>query len=200
MNGFKHLPGFLSAADVVVVIDEVRAVAKAAPFRTPTMPNGNRFALKTTSAGAWGWWADAEGYRYVDRHPTTGEAWPAIPSALLSLFSRALADAGRPWFEPDSLLVNHYGEGGGLGMHVDRSEDNDLPIVSMSVGADALFVFGDEASKNIRGKFVLSSGDLLVQRGPARHAFHGVTKILPTLTSPLPGTQRLNLTFRRARL
>lgn len=198
--GFDHVVGFLKPDDVATVIEQVRAIARAAPFRTPTMPNGAPLALKVTSAGACGWWADSRGYRYVDKHPTEGTPWPPIPTPLLSLFNRALVQVANAWFEPDTLLVNHYGEHGALGMHVDRTEDNDLPIVSMSIGADALFLIGDEQSKNIRGKIVLASGDLLVQHGRGRRAYHGIAKLLPTIASPLPGLQRLNLTFRRARL
>lgn len=198
--GFEHRPGFLLTDEVAMVVDEVRRIAKVAPFRTPTMGDGTPLKLKVTSAGEWGWWADRQGYRYVDEHPTTGEPWPSIPPRLLSLFSRAMADTRGAYFEPDSMLINHYADGGALGMHIDRSEDNDLPIVSMSIGADALFVVGDEHSRTIRDRFVLANGDLLVQHGPARRVYHGIAKILPTIASPLPGTQRLNLTFRRARL
>jgi len=198
--GLHHVPGFLDGAEVAAVIDLVRGICRAAPLRVPSTASGQPLKLKVASAGAWGWWADVGGYRYIDKHPTTGQPWPAIPAELLDICARGLARVGHTPMTPDSLLINHYDESGSLGLHIDRTEEDlDAPIVSLSIGADAVFLIGGEEREDKTTPIVLSSGDLLVQGGRSRHLFHGIKKLLPTLTSPLTGMQRINLTFRKVK-
>lgn len=199
--GLFHRRGFLDAALVAVVLDHVRDICRAAPLRQPSTPSGQGLHLKVTSAGRWGWWSDARGgYRYVDRHPTTGAPWPAIPAELGMIFENALDTVGVPRFVPDSLLINHYADGGSLGLHVDRTEEDlEAPIVSLSIGADAVFQIGGLDRFDPVRSLVLSSGDLLVQSGRSRSLFHGIAKLLPTMSSTLPPGQRINLTFRKVK-
>lgn len=195
--GLFHLPRFIDADGIAWFLSAARAINGLAPFVTPTMPDGRPLHLKVTNAGAWGWWADAKGYRYVDKHPTTGQPWPPIPPALLTVCSLALDDVGLPQMRVDNMLINFYEDDGSLGLHVDRSErDREAPIVSVSVGSDALFLMGGPDRRDKTEKIVLSSGDVLVQSGLSRGWFHGIDKLLPTLTSPLK-RGRLNFTFRK---
>lgn len=195
--GLFHLPRFIDSAMCDAFIEAASAIRKAAPLATPTMPDGRPLHLRVTNAGAWGWWADRKGYRYVDKHPTTGQPWPAIPDTLTSVCWLALDACKLPIFRVDNMLINFYEEDGSLGLHVDRSEkDHEAPIVSVSVGSDALFLMGGPDRRDKTEKIVLSSGDVLVQSGLSRGWFHGIDRLLPTLTSPLK-RGRLNFTFRK---
>lgn len=197
-DGLHHRPAFLSPEDVQVVIGCARDIARAAPLATPTMGDGTPLHLRVTNAGAWGWWADLKGYRYVDKHPVTGAPWPAIPERLLDLCSRALGACGLPPMRVDNLLINHYRDGGSLGLHIDRTEDDvEAPIVSLSIGQDAVFLIGGFERAAPTRQIILASGDLLVQSGESRRVFHGIKKLLPTMTAPIRG--RINLTFRKVR-
>lgn len=201
IKGFHHLPGFVRSDDVTFILETVRAICTAAPLRTPTMPDGRPLHLQVTNAGQWGWWADRGGYRYVDKHPTTGALWPPIPSALLGLHKRALEETGHQPFTPDNMLINYYKNDGSLGLHVDKTEDDhEAPIVGISIGADALFHLGGFDRRDKVDAFTLSSGDAVVQGGISRRCFHGIVKILPTLTSPVRDGGRVNITFRKVRL
>lgn len=202
MIGCVRLPGFLDAAAAEAFAAIARRMVAVAPLVRPTMRGGSPFRLVCTSAGAVGWHADADGYRYVDAHPRTGERWPEIDQDARAVADRALAAAGAPPCSWDSLLVNVYQVGeGSLGWHRDQQEaDLSHPIVSLSLGATAIFdIELDEAVRTLR----LESGDALVLAGPARRALHRVRAVVaPDLFAPpspvRPGV-RLNFTFRRAR-
>lgn len=199
-DGLYHWPGFCSPQEVKLLIDTATAICTEAPLRQPSMPSGVPLSVQVTNAGPLGWWSDApKGYRYVEKHPTTGRPWPAIPPAMLALCDAALTGVGLPTMRIDSMLINYYKESANLGLHVDRSEDDqEAPIVSFSVGADAIFMMGGPDRRDKTKEIVLSTGDLLVQGGESRRYFHGIKKLLPTLTSPLKAG-RLNFTFRKVR-
>lgn len=196
-NGFFHLPGLMAPAEITEAIEAARKLAEIAPFVEPRMPNGGKFHLRLTNCGPFGWWADEKGYRYIERHPTTGRLFPPIPAFLLQICMRALDKCSLPRMHVDNLLINHYGPFGSLGMHVDRTEEiKTAPIVSLSVGADAVFVMGGQMRTG-GTEYVLQSGDCCVQSGPSRHHYHGIKRILPTMGNPLKDGGRLNFTFRQ---
>ncbi len=190
--------GFLDADAQQSLARDVAAVIARAPLYTSTMPKtGAPMSARMTNCGALGWLSDKDGgYRYAPRHPVTGEPWPAMPAALLDAWAR-LADFPAP---PQACLVNVYDMAARMGLHQDRDEaDFSAPVVSLSLGADCRFRIGGARRGGATMSLVLSSGDALVLGGEARLCFHGVDRILPTLTAPsLPaGAARINLTLRR---
>jgi alkylated DNA repair protein (DNA oxidative demethylase) len=199
VNGFVHLRGFLGAADQAALIEAVAAVDRAAPFFRPTMPNGTAFRIEMTNAGEWGWVSDRQGYRYDRRHPLTGRPWPEPPEIMRKAVVRAAEAALGGRFDPQCWLLNRYPAGTGrLGLHRDEDEiDREQPIVTLSLGADAVFLAGGMTRKDKAARVLVRSGDAVVMGGPARLAYHGVDKVLPTLESAVPGGFRLSITARR---
>ncbi|MGY2052096.1 alpha-ketoglutarate-dependent dioxygenase AlkB [Methylobacterium sp. JK268] len=201
--GLIHHPGYLDAARQAALAADLAGLLAAAPPFTPTMPrSGKPFSVRMSNCGPLGWVSDRAGYRYQPRHPETGAPWPPIPPALLAAWADLAGDA-RP---PEACLVNLYAPGARMGLHQDRDEaDLAAPVLSLSLGATALFRYGgarrDDATRSIR----LRSGDALVIGGASRLIFHGVDRILaeaPDLLAapPLPAVPpggRLNLTLRR---
>lgn len=200
-SGFFLKRAFLSADEIGLLVLHARAVAHEAPFRTPSMPNGTPLSVKVTSTGVCGWWSDSRGgYRYVDKHPTTGKPFPPLAPWTEAIAQRALSVCGLAPMRIDTMLINFYDDGAKLGMHVDNTEDDkDAPIVSLSIGADAVFSMGGDNRSGPYEDHVVSTGDLIVQSGEARSSYHGIKKLLPTLISPLK-TGRLNFTFRKVRM
>jgi alkylated DNA repair protein (DNA oxidative demethylase) len=193
--------GYLGASAQKALAQEIAQVIARAPLYTSRMPRtGAPMSVRMTNCGPLGWMSDKErGYRYEPRHPETGEPWPDIPSMLLEAWTQ-LANCLKP---PQACLVNVYDENARMGLHQDRDEsDLSAPIVSLSLGANCLFRMGGAKRGDKTRSFVLSSGDALVFGGPARLAYHGVDRILPTLAPSLPqallaGAARINLTLRR---
>lgn len=202
-TGFYHVPGFLSADEQTALIDAARDICREAPLLRPRMVIGGKpldFKLTLTNAGPWGWWSDEKGFRYVDVHPETGKPFPAIPLFILDLGARALERCGLPPMSVENCLINHYAEGESLGPHVDKTEDDhEAPIISLSVGAEALFLLGGPNRQDPTKEYILRSGDLAIQSGPSRMWFHGIKKIYPTLGNPLRDGGRLNFTLRKVR-
>lgn len=179
------------------LIREVAVRTAAAPFYRPTMPrSGKPFSVEETNFGTLGWVSDASGYRYQTEHPVTREAWPPIPDSLLALWSEV---SGYP-AAPECCLVNLYRAGARMGAHQDRDENAlDAPVVSISLGDDAVFRIGTESRRGPWQISRLRSGDVLVFGGVARRAFHGIDRICAATSSLVPGGGRLNLTLRRVR-
>ena len=195
LNGFRLIPGALDEAAQTVLVRAVAAAAEVAPFHQPMTPFGKRMSVGQTSFGPLGWTSDASGYRYADRHPATGERWPAMPPVLLDLWDR-YAGADRP---PDSCLVNHYGPGAKMGLHLDQDEtDLDVPVLSISLGDTAIFRLGGPRRGDPTRTVRLASGDVCVLGGAARRAYHGVDRVLSGSSRLIAGGGRLNLTLRRA--
>ena len=183
------------AGALVAEIDRIRAVA---PFRHLTTPGGHRMSVAMTNCGPLGWVSSHTGYRYQDTDPDSGARRPAMPAVFRALSGQAAADAGYPGFQPDACLINLYEPGARLTLHQDRDErDLGSPIVSVSLGLPAVFLFGglrrDDKPRRIR----LDDGDAVVWGGPSRLAFHGV-EALADGTHPVTGRARINLTFRKA--
>lgn len=199
--GVRHMPGFLDTAAQAALAADIAGVIAAAPLFVSRMPRtGVPMSVKMTNCGSLGWMSDQEmGYRYETRHPDTGQPWPAIPPILLEAWS-LLTGYAKP---PEACLVNVYDAEARMGLHQDRDEtDFDAPILSLSLGADCRFRVGGLKRAGPTVPLILSSGDALVLGGPARQYFHGVDKILPSLTAPLPPPlmglgARVNLTLRR---
>jgi alkylated DNA repair protein (DNA oxidative demethylase) len=155
-------------------------------------------SVAMTNCGAVGWLTDRTGYRYDSRDPDTGRSWPAMPDVFADLAAQAAARAGFVGFAPDACLVNRYEPGTRLSLHQDRNErDFDAPIVSVSLGLPAVFLFGGLRRADTPRRVPLTHGDVVVWGGPARLRYHGVLSLREG-DHPLMGGRRLNLTFRKA--
>jgi DNA oxidative demethylase len=205
---FNMLSNKLDVADGVVLwptafdetaqralTDTIFASANDAPFYRPTMPgSGKAFSVEETNFGSLGWVADKSGYRYQPLHPQTGKAWPAIPAVLLDLWN----DTTHYKAPPQCCLVNLYRDGAKMGLHQDKDENaQDAPVLSVSLGDDALFRIGGTSRKGSTKSVKLRSGDVLMFGGPARLAYHGIDRIMPGTSRLIPGGGRINLTLRR---
>jgi alkylated DNA repair protein (DNA oxidative demethylase) len=177
------------------LLEAVFARVEIAPFYKPVMPkSGAPFSVEETNFGPLGWVSDRDGYRYAKIHPVTGAPWPDIPPALLSLWDEV---AGYPK-PPECCLVNLYRGGAKMGLHQDRDEQTrDAPVLSVSLGDDALFRIGGETRKGSTASVKLSSGDVLTFGGVARMAYHGIDKVIAGSSTTVPGGGRINLTLRR---
>jgi DNA oxidative demethylase len=156
-------------------------------------------SVAMTNCGCYGWVSDASGYRYDAIDPESGKPWPAMPAPFRKLAEDAAAEAGFPGFAPDACLINRYQPGARLSLHQDRDERHlGAPIVSVSLGLPATFLFGGLKRSDPTRRYRLEHGDVVVWGGPARLAFHGVAPLAEG-EHGLLGRQRINLTFRRAR-
>lgn len=191
------LRGFARASSSTLLL-AVHEIAAAAPFRHMQTPGGFTMSVALTNCGRLGWTSDAHGYRYTERDPETDRAWPSMPSCFLDLAQRAAAAAGFPGFSPDACLVNRYEPGARLTLHQDRNERSfDAPIVSVSLGLPATFLFGGLARRDRAVPVVLQHGDVAVWGGADRLRFHGVRPLADGHHTEV-GRLRYNFTFRRA--
>jgi DNA oxidative demethylase len=196
-EGAAVLRGF-ATADAPALIDGVQRVTDAAPFRHMVTPGGHRMSVAMTNCGRAGWVTDRSGYRYDPIDPTTHRSWPAMPAAFMRLAMRAAVACGFAGFAPDACLINRYEPRSRLSLHQDRNEqDYDAPIVSVSLGLPAVFLFGGVRRTDRPCRIRLESGDVVVWGGPARLAFHGVDPLADGHDA-LTGRCRINLTFRKA--
>ena len=180
------------------VLADLDALIAQAPFRNMITPGGYRMSVAMTNCGALGWVTDRTGYRYDAIDPDTGRAWPAMPVSFMQLATSAAAQAGFAGFAPDACLVNRYSADTRLSLHQDRNErDYSAPIVSVSLGIPAVFLFGGAKRADRARRIPLGHGDVVVWGGPARLRFHGVLP-LKAAQHPLLGEHRINLTFRKA--
>jgi len=192
LRGAALYRGWLDPQAQARLADEVRAVVAAAPLFHPVTPSGKAMSVRMTSAGGLGWICDRRGYRYEPRHPD-GMNWPPVPDTALA-FWRALVEGGR---DSDCCLVNYYPPEARMGMHQDRDEtDFDWPVVSVSLGDEALFRVGNTTRGGKTDSAWLQSGDVIVLGGAARLAYHGVDRLRPGSSRLLRGPGRINLTMR----
>lgn len=195
--GAVLLRGFALPAANQVLQDLAPIVAQA-PFRHLMTPGGLAMSVAMTNCGACGWVSDRAGYRYETHDPLSGKPWPVMPASFRTLARDAAECAGSPDFAPDACLVNRYQPGTRMSLHQDRDErDVQAPIVSVSFGLPATFVFGGPERADRTQCVPLQHGDVVVWGGPARLAFHGVQALKDGEHERL-GRQRINLTFRRA--
>ncbi len=191
------LRGFARPAQGELLAD-ARAVIATAPLRHLITPGGLRMSVAMTNCGALGWVSDRRGYRYDRVDPERSAPWPLMPASFLRLAAQAALRAGFEGFVPDACLINRYLPGAKLSLHQDRDErDLGAPIVSVSLGLPATFLFGGLNRADKAQRVRVRHGDVVVWGGPSRLRFHGV---LPLADGEhgLLGAQRINLTFRRA--
>lgn len=191
------LPG-LALPHVDAILAALQDIEALAPPRHMTTPGGFRMSAAITNCGRLGWITDRRGYRYRPEDPLSGQPWPGMPALFMQLAAEAAAHAGFADFQPDACLINHYAPGAGMSLHQDSNErDFDAPIVSISLGLPATFLFGG-LQRNVRpGRILLQHGDVAVWGGADRLRFHGVLPLADGL-HPRLGRQRINLTLRRA--
>jgi len=196
-DGAVVLRGFATAS-AETLWREIARVIEAAPLRHLVTPGGLRMSVAMTNCGSLGWVSDRSGYRYDPVDPDSGRAWPPLPEALQRLAREAATAAGFPGFEPDACLVNRYEPGARLSLHQDRDEkDLGQPIVSLSLGLPAVFLFGGVKRNDGTVRVPLAQGDVVVWGGASRLRFHGVLAIRDGW-HPTTGACRVNVTFRRA--
>lgn len=197
--GVAYLPGYLSANRQQSLLADLRRIIAAAPLYVPTMPKtGQPMSVRMTNCGTLGWVTDKDrGYRYQAHHPMTAEPWPPIPDELIDIWR----DAGGYTALPEACLVNYYSGQARMGSHRDSDEaDHAAPVVSISLGDDAVFHVGGPKRSDEKARIVLRSGDVLVLGGPSRMAYHGIDRLLPGTSTLLPEGGRFNLTLRRVTL
>ena len=197
-DGAVVLRGF-ALANEAAILAAVAEVSGSSPFRHMITPGGFRMSVAMTSCGSCGWVTDRSGYRYEALDPESGEPWLAMPLALRKLAHDAAASAGFAHFDPDSCLINRYVAGARMSLHQDKDErDFTQPIVSVSLGLPAVFLFGGPRRNDKPIRVPLVHGDVVVWGGAARLRYHGVAPLKEGQHSLL-GEHRVNLTFRKAR-
>jgi DNA oxidative demethylase len=195
-EGAVLLHGFVSGK-VAGLLEEVARIVERAPFRHLVTPGGHTMSVAMTNCGPLGWVSDRSGYRYDPIDPASGAPWPAMPQAFLETAAGAAAEAGFANYQPDACLINRYIAGTKLGLHRDRDEkDAWAPIVSVSLGLPAVFLWGGRRRSDPTRRLRLENGDVVVWGGPARFVYHGIAP-LPDGQHPLTGRARINLTFRK---
>ncbi len=194
LRDFDIRKAYLDSTAQTQLIEVLRPILKSAPLFRPVTPSGKEMSVRMTSAGSLGWVTDRAGYRYQAQHPKGG-GWPAIPEPILDIW-RDLASAER---DPDCCLINYYGEGARMGLHQDKDEaDFSWPVLSISLGDDALFRIGNSTRGGKTESIWLNSGDVVIMGGPARLTYHGVDRIRFGSSKLLPKGGRINLTLRIA--
>ncbi|NWD71265.1 DNA oxidative demethylase AlkB [Pseudomonas gingeri] len=169
-----------------------------APFRQMVTPGGFTMSASLSSCGALGWTTDRDGYRYTRIDPQSGRPWPAMPEVFRQLAQEAAQAAGFATFVPDACLINRYLPGAKMSLHQDRNErDFDAPVVSVSLGLPAIFLFGGHQRSEKTRRIPLFHGDIVVWGGVDRLRFHGVLPIKEG-HHPQLGAERLNFTLRTA--
>jgi alkylated DNA repair protein (DNA oxidative demethylase) len=195
-EGAVLLRGF-AAPQATELVKGIETVARAAPFRHLVTPGGYTMSVAMTNCGRVGWVSDRTGYRYDAMDPDTAAPWPAMPAAFPELATKAAAAGGFDGYDPDACLINRYKPGAKLSLHQDRDEnDKWAPIVSVSLGLPAVFLWGGKRRSDPVRRIRLENGDVVVWGGPARFVYHGVAPLKPG-EHPVTGAMRLNLTFRK---
>ena len=181
-------------AGLLAAINEIEGEA---PFRRMFTPGGHQMSVAMTNCGSAGWVTDPSGYRYDGIDPDSGKPWPAMPPAFRELAAQAAVAGSFENFAPDACLINRYAPGARMSLHQDKDElDFSAPIVSVSLGLRAIFLFGGPKRADKPRRYRLEHGDVVVWGGPARLAYHGVLPLRDG-EHPLLGRRRVNLTFRR---
>jgi alkylated DNA repair protein (DNA oxidative demethylase) len=197
-EGAVLLRGFARPVEADLIA-ALHAAVEQSPFRHMVTPGGHRMSVAMTNCGSLGWVTDRTGYRYDANDPEAGRPWPPMPQVFYELAGQAASQAGFAPFAPDACLINRYEPGARMSLHQDKDElDLAAPIVSVSLGLPAIFLFGGSKRSDKPSRFRLQHGDIAVWGGPARLAFHGVAPLADG-EHALLGRQRVNLTFRKTR-
>jgi len=192
LRGCEIHKGFLDAEAQRLLLTTIREVVQAAPLFRPDTPYGKPMSVRMTAAGVYGWYSDKSGYRYVPAHPS-GRPWPAIPAEVLAIWDKVTGLER----QPECCLINYYAEDAKMGMHQDKDEASfEWPVVSVSLGDDALFRIGNTTRGGKTESVWLQSGDVVVMGGEARLTYHGVDRIRGGSSALLPKGGRINLTLR----
>jgi len=195
-EGALVLRGFAIEYEVDILA-ALQNILTESPLRHMVTPGGFRMSVAMSNCGTYGWVTDRSGYRYDQIDPVRGQAWPAMPDFFVRLAQEAAAQAGFKDFSPDACLINRYEVGARMSLHQDKNErDFTQPIVSVSLGIPAMFLFGGMQREDKAVRVPLAHGDVVVWGDPARLRYHGVLA-LKTSTHPLVGEHRINLTFRK---
>ena len=194
-DGVAYFPGYFDQTAQQNLLEIIRGLILEAPLFTPLMPKtGQPFSVRMSNCGPLGWVSDRAGYRYQPRHPETGTAWPPMPDLLRDLWN-AVSGFDAP---AEACLINYYADGTRMGLHQDRDEGTfAAPVVSVSLGDEAVFRIGGLTRKDPTRSLRLKSGDVLVFGGPSRLAFHGIDRVIKGSSALLKQGGRLNLTLRR---
>ena len=197
-EGAVLLRGFARSFETELLA-ALRTIVKQAPFRHLVTPGGHRMSVAMTNCGSVGWVSDEMGYRYDAIDPESGQKWPVMPEVLSRLAADAASNAGFNGFAPEACLINRYVPGAKLSLHQDKDElDFAAPIVSVSLGLPAIFLFGGPKRADKTARYRLEHGDVVVWGGPSRLFFHGVAPLADGEHAVM-GRQRINLTFRKVR-
>jgi alkylated DNA repair protein (DNA oxidative demethylase) len=197
-EGAVLLRGFAKPVEADLIA-ALRDIVEQAPFRHMVTPGGHQMSVAMTNCGSAGWVTDRTGYRYDGDDPESGKPWPAMPPSFRELAGQAADQAGFGGFSPDACLINRYQPGARMSLHQDKDEHNfGEPIVSVSLGLPAIFLFGGLKRSDKAQRYRLEHGDIAVWGGPARLVYHGVAPLADGEHAVL-GRQRINLTFRKAR-
>jgi alkylated DNA repair protein (DNA oxidative demethylase) len=197
-EGAVVLRGFARPREAELIA-ALQVIDEQAPFRHMQTPGGHQMSVAMTNCGPLGWITDHRGYRYNGIDPQSGKPWPSMPPAFQELAAQAAEHAGFSGFAPDACLINRYEPGARMSLHQDRDEqDFGQPIVSVSLGLPAIFLFGGAKRSDRPSRYRLEHGDVVVWGGPSRLFFHGVVPLAEGEHAML-GRKRINLTFRRAR-
>ncbi|MEL6690939.1 MAG: alpha-ketoglutarate-dependent dioxygenase AlkB [Pseudomonadota bacterium] len=192
IRGFDLFKGYLSPDAQRAMVDDIREVLQEAPLVQPVTPSGKPMSVRMSAAGRLGWITDRKGYRYAPLHPN-GSPWPAIPCSITTLWTKVTGLTRMP----DCCLINWYGEDAKMGMHQDADEgDFSWPVLSISLGDEALFRMGNEERGGKTESVWLSSGDVLVMGGEARLKYHGIDRVKHGSSALLKNGGRINLTLR----
>lgn len=196
-EGAMLLPGFARPFEIEL-IQTIEILTQQAPFRHMQTPSGYSMSAAMSNCGVAGWVTDKKGYRYTAIDPQTGLHWPEIPKVFMQVAQTAARAAGYEDFVPDACLINRYTAGARMGLHQDKNEQvTTAPIVSVSLGIGATFIFGGLQRSDKTKRYKLDHGDVVVWGGASRFNFHGVAPLKGGI-HPLLAEQRINLTFRKA--
>jgi alkylated DNA repair protein (DNA oxidative demethylase) len=192
LRGFDIHKSFLDLKAQQEVVQTIRDVVKTAPLFRPDTPNGKQMSVRMSAAGRYGWFSDKTGYRYISAHPS-GQPWPVIPSPVLAIWNQVTGLSR----QPECCLINYYAPDARMGLHQDKDEaDFQWPVVSISLGDEALFRIGNTTRGGKSDSVWLQSGDVVVMGGEARLTYHGVDRIKANTSTLLPKGGRINLTLR----
>jgi DNA oxidative demethylase len=197
-EGAVLLRGFALPTELELLA-ALRDIESEAPFRRMFTPGGHQMSVAMTNCGTAGWVTDRRGYRYDGVDPESDKAWPAMPAVFAEVAESAAREGGFAGFAPDACLINRYEPGAKMSLHQDKDEqDFSAPIVSVSLGLPAIFLFGGLKRADKSQRYRLEHGDVVVWGGPSRLFFHGVAPLADG-EHALLGRRRINLTFRKAR-
>jgi alkylated DNA repair protein (DNA oxidative demethylase) len=183
--------------DAAALLEAVGQVVALAPFRHMITPGGYRMSVSMTNCGPLGWVSNPRGYRYDPVDPLSDKTWPPMPEIFQRLAASAAAEVGFANYRPEACLINRYEPGAKLSLHQDRDENDRIaPIVSVSLGLPAVFLWGGLKRADRPRRIRLESGDVVVWGGPSRFIYHGVAPLAEG-EHPLTGPCRINLTFRK---